>query len=253
MPLAEGYDPKIDIFTPHFHLKYRWAMAIDLQLCIGCGSCAVACYAENSLPVKGKTKVAQGRQMAWLRVPLYRAEDDHSRVGFMPLPCQHCDSAPCEAVCPVYASVHNEEGLNAQIYNRCIGTRYCSNNCPYKVRRFNWSDNTFPKPLDQQLNPEVTARSRGVMEKCTFCIQRIREIQQRARLERREVRDGEIKPACVQTCPTEALVFGNLLDPRSAVHRSFFQDPRRYQLLAELNTKPAVVYLKRIARSKDRI
>ena len=160
--------------------------------------------------------------------------------------CQQCDAAPCEPVCPVFASVHNEEGLNAQIYNRCIGTRYCSNNCPYKVRRFNWWNVAWDEPLDMQLNPEVTARERGVMEKCTFCIQRIRSAEFRARRERREVRDGEIQPACAQSCPTRALVFGDLLAAEAEVTVLTRRDPRRYHVLEELNVKPAVTYLRRI-------
>jgi molybdopterin-containing oxidoreductase family iron-sulfur binding subunit len=197
--------------------------------------------------------VAAGREMAWLKIPAYRSSEDNLRLGFIPLPCQHCDSAPCEAVCPVFAAVHNEDGLNAQVYNRCIGTRYCSNNCPYKVRRFNWSDNAKRKPLEQQLNPDVSSRQRGVMEKCTFCIQRIKEGEHRARRERRKLRDGEIEPACVQTCPTRALLFGDLLNAQSRVSQVFRHEPRRYQLLSELRTKPAVVYLKRLQLTRERI
>jgi molybdopterin-containing oxidoreductase family iron-sulfur binding subunit len=246
MPLPEGYERHQDIFRPHAHEGHRWAMVIDLQRCIGCGACGVACYAENNLPVKGATPVAEGLEMAWLKIAAYRSPANPLRIGFQPLPCQHCDSAPCEPVCPVFAAVHNEEGLNAQVYNRCIGTRYCSNNCPYKVRRFNWSDSHWRAPLHLQLNPEVSVRSRGVMEKCTFCIQRIREAQQNARLQDRALRDGEVQPACVQSCPTRALVFGDLLDDRAEVTRLFRNDPRRYQLMRELRTKPAVVYLRRI-------
>jgi len=166
-------------------------------------------------------------------------------VGFLPLPCQHCDAAPCEPVCPVFAAVHNDQGLNAQIYNRCIGTRFCSNNCPYKVRRFGWFDPHWREPLHLQLNPDVTVRSRGVMEKCTFCIQRILYAERQAKVEGRSLRDGEVQPACVQSCPTRAFVFGDLMLPDSQVNR-LFKHPRRYQLLKELNTKPAVIYLKRI-------
>jgi Fe-S-cluster-containing dehydrogenase component len=195
--------------------------------------------------VIGKVKVGSGREMAWLRVPPYRKPNSH-HFNWLPLPCQHCDAAPCEPVCPVFAAVHNEEGLNAQIYNRCIGTRYCSNNCPYKVRRFNWINIVWDKPLDLQLNPEVTVRCRGVMEKCTFCVQRIRQAEYRAVRENRKVRDGEVQPACVQSCPAKVYSFGDLLDPDSEVTRLTRSDPRRYHLLEELNTKPAVTYLKRV-------
>ncbi|MBF0442202.1 MAG: 4Fe-4S dicluster domain-containing protein, partial [Oligoflexales bacterium] len=253
LPLPEGYDKKKDIFTSHHHKKYRWAMVVDLQRCIGCGSCSVACYAENNIPVKGKYESIRRHTMAWLRIPPYRQRKGSHNVGFLPMVCQQCDSAPCESVCPVYASAHNEEGLNMQVYNRCIGTRYCANNCPYKVRRFNWSDSSIMKPLDQQLNPEVSVRGRGVMEKCTFCIQRIREGEQKARLQKRELLDGEIQPACVQTCPTSALSFGNLMDAKSRVRKLFLDDQRRYQLLRELGTKPSVIYLKRVDASDDTI
>ena len=156
----------------------------------------------------GKEQIDKSRQMAWLRVVPYRNEENRKILGWVPLLCQQCDAAPCEPVCPVFASVHNDEGLNAQVYNRCIGTRYCSHNCPYKVRRFNWLNIEWPDPLDKQLNPDVTVRSRGVMEKCNFCIQRIRDVEHRAKREDRPVRDGEIQPACLQSCPTRAFVFG---------------------------------------------
>jgi Fe-S-cluster-containing dehydrogenase component/anaerobic selenocysteine-containing dehydrogenase len=272
LPLPEGYDPQKDVYAPHEYKTYRWAMVIDLARCIGCGACAVACYAENNVHTVGPVECRRGRQMAWLRIVPYRLGNrGHSsfpaeggpegaaqkrgmspfsqeRLGFLPMLCQHCDAAPCEPVCPVFASVHNEEGLNAQVYNRCIGTRYCSNNCPYKVRRFNWLDAAWPRPLDWQLNPEVSVRCRGVMEKCTFCVQRIRQASQRARREGRRVRDGEVVPACAQTCPTAAITFGDLLDPASKVAHLTRRDPRRYHVLEELNTKPAVTYLKRIVR-----
>ncbi|MFO0753881.1 MAG: 4Fe-4S dicluster domain-containing protein, partial [Thermodesulfovibrionales bacterium] len=246
MPLPEGYTPERDLYPPHENKGHRWAMAIDLQRCIGCGACAVACYAENNIPVMGRQELARGREMAWLKAVPYRHPESPLRIGWIPLPCQHCDAAPCEPVCPVFASVHNEEGLNAQIYNRCIGTRYCSNNCPYKVRRFNWLNHHWRDPLQWQLNPEVTVRSRGVMEKCTFCVQRIRNAEYRAKTENRALRDGEVQPACVQSCPTRVFTFGDLLDPGAEVSRVFRSDPRRYQLLHELNTKPAIAYLYRI-------
>ncbi|HBA87288.1 MAG TPA: molybdopterin-binding oxidoreductase [Geobacter sp.] len=247
LPLAQGYHPDRDMYPAHEHKKHRWGMVIDLQRCIGCGACAVACYAENNIPVIGKDHVGGGREMAWLRVAPYRRAPQDLRYAWLPLHCQHCDAAPCEPVCPVYAAVHNEEGLNAQIYNRCIGTRYCSNNCPYKVRRFNWVNVEWRKPLDLQLNPEVTVRGRGVMEKCTFCVQRIRQAEYRASRERRPIRDGEIVPACAQTCPAKVFTFGDLLDPNAEVTRLTRSDPRRYHLLEELNTKPAVTFLRRVS------
>lgn len=250
LPLPEGYTLERDLYKSHKHKGHRWAMAIDLQRCIGCGACAVACYAENNVAITGKKGVADGRLMAWLRVVPYRHNDSPLRIGWLPMLCQHCDAAPCEPVCPVYASVHNEEGLNAQIFNRCIGTRYCSNNCPYKVRRFNWFDRQWKKPLDRQLNPEVTVRVRGVMEKCTFCIQRIRNAQHRAKQENRKVKDGEVQPACVQSCPAKVFTFGDLLDPDSEISKVTRNHPRRYHVLEELNTKPAVTYLFRILQEE---
>ncbi len=246
LPLPEGYDRHKDLYPGRRYDKHRWAMVIDLQRCVGCGACGIACYAENNITTFGAEAVRDGREMAWIQVPPYRHEHDQRKLGFLPVPCQQCDAAPCEPVCPVFASVHNEEGLNAQVYNRCIGTRYCSHNCPYKVRRFNWFNTNWRKPLDWQLNPEVTVRCRGVMEKCTFCIQRIREVEFLALRENRPVRDGEIKPACLQTCPADAFVFGDLLDRQSRVWKLTTQAPRRYHLLEELNTKPAVTYLMRI-------
>lgn len=242
-PLPEGYNKSKDLYKPHKHEDHRWAMVIDLNSCIGCKACESACYAENNIPTLGKKDMQEGREMSWLKVVPYKVTP--TKISYIPLPCQHCDAAPCEPVCPVYASVHTEEGLNAQIYNRCIGTRYCSNNCPYKVRRFNWKnyDRSFPTTL--QLNPEVTVRERGVMEKCTFCVQRIRNKQYKAKKENRDINDGEIVPACAQTCPTNAITFGDMLDKKSNVY-SLMQDERRYQLLHELNTKPAVVYLKKV-------
>jgi molybdopterin-containing oxidoreductase family iron-sulfur binding subunit len=243
MPLPAGYLKERDLYRPHEHKLHRWGMAIDLQKCIGCKACEAACYAENNVPVVGREHCADGLEMSWLKVPAYRIEYD--RLAFIPLPCQHCDAAPCEPVCPVFASAHTDEGLNAQIYNRCIGTRYCSNNCPYKVRRFNWKNIHYEYPETLRLNPEVTVRSRGVMEKCTFCVQRIRNAEYSAKKEKRKLKEGDIVPACAQTCPTNAIVFGDLLDENSLVSK-LFNHERRYQLLHELNTKPAVIYLKKI-------
>ncbi|HWI40956.1 MAG TPA: molybdopterin-dependent oxidoreductase [Verrucomicrobiae bacterium] len=244
LPLPQGYDAARDLYPPHEHRKRRWGMVIDLQKCIGCGACAVACYAENNVAVVGRRRAGEGREMAWLKVVPYEMENKPHRLRWLPMLCQHCDCAPCEPVCPVFAAVHNEEGLNAQVYNRCIGTRYCSNNCPYKVRRFNWLSPEWKGPQQLQLNPEVTVRSRGVMEKCTFCVQRIRQADYRARLEGRPLRDGEAVPACAESCPTGAYTFGDLMDPASRVSQLVRNDPRRYQVLHELNTKPAVIYLK---------
>jgi anaerobic selenocysteine-containing dehydrogenase/Fe-S-cluster-containing dehydrogenase component len=245
LPLPEGYDPRRDFYPPHDHDHYRWGMVVDLDRCIGCGACAAACYAENNVAVVGEQRLAQGREMAWLEIVRYHDERRLQRVMFMPMLCQHCDNAPCESVCPVYAPHHSTEGLNNQIYNRCIGTRFCSQNCPYKVRRFNWLDWEWPAPMNQQLNPDVTVRSKGVMEKCSFCVQRIKEARTRAKNENRAIREGEVTPACVQTCPTDALVFGNLMDKDSRVRR-LCDDPRAYQAMGYLNTKPAVIYLKKV-------
>ncbi len=243
-PMPEGYDKADDLYKGHEHKDHRWGMVIDLQSCIGCKACEAACYAENNIQVVGKENCREGREMSWLKVPPYDLTEK-KQTAYLPTPCQHCDSAPCEPVCPVYASVHTEEGLNAQIYNRCIGTRYCSNNCPYKVRRFNWVNIKYDFPMTLQLNPEVTVRERGVMEKCTFCVQRIRNKEYQAKTENRKLKDGEIVPACAQTCPTNAIVFGDLMDENSEV-RKLIKDKRKYQLLNELNTKTAVVYLKKI-------
>jgi molybdopterin-containing oxidoreductase family iron-sulfur binding subunit len=247
LPLPEGYDKKRDVYPPHDHQTYRWGMVIDLDRCIGCNACAVACYAENNLGIVGPDRIREGREMAWLSIERYLDEATMKKVTFLPMLCQHCDNAPCESVCPVYAPHHSKEGLNNQIYNRCIGTRFCSQNCPYKVRRFNWFDWKWPMPLHLQLNPDVTVRSKGVMEKCSFCVQRIKEAHGRAKDESREIRDGEVQPACVQTCPTAALVFGNLMDRNSKVRKQI-EDPRAYQVLGYLNTKPAVFYLKKVVQ-----
>ena len=250
---AEGKRPDDNDYALARHPESRWGMVVDLDRCTGCGACVVACYAENNIPMVGRTQVEKGREMQWLRIEkhVFAKERRGSspgapRVRFLPVMCQHCAQAPCETVCPVFAAYHTPDGLNAQIYNRCIGTRYCANNCPYKVRRFNWFDWERETPARQQLNPDVTVRSRGVMEKCTFCIQRIREASNRARFEGRKLRDGEVQPACVATCPTGALTFGDLKLPGSRVAQ-LAADPRGYRLLDyQVNTRPSVVYLRRI-------
>jgi molybdopterin-containing oxidoreductase family iron-sulfur binding subunit len=222
-------------------------MVVDLDRCVGCGACATACYAENNIGVVGEERIIEGREMAWLRIERYLDPHDPTRITFFPLMCQHCDNAPCEPVCPVYAPHHSKEGLNNQIYNRCIGTRFCAQNCPYKVRRFNWFEWDYPTPLEEQLNPNVTVRTKGVMEKCSFCVQRIKVAHGHAKDEARRIRDGEIQPACVQTCPTGALVFGDLSDKKSRV-RQMVEDPRAYQAMGYLNIKPAVIYLKKVVQ-----
>jgi molybdopterin-containing oxidoreductase family iron-sulfur binding subunit len=230
---------------------HRWAMAIDLDRCTGCEACVVACFAENNVPVMGPEAAVQGRYMGWLRVERYLGEEPGGDldVRLLPMMCQQCSNAPCEPVCPVYATYHTDEGLSAQVYNRCVGTRYCSNNCPYKVRTFNWRDARFERPLDLQLNPDVTVRTRGVMEKCTFCVQRIRAGEGEARAEGRALQDGDVVPACAQTCPTQAITFGDANDPSSRVSR-LARGPRGFKALEELGTQPAVTYLAKV-RAED--
>jgi len=231
---------------------YHWTMSIDLDRCTGCGACTVACQAENNLPIVGEEHFREKRQMKWLRIERYWEGDyPDAKLHFLPMLCQHCDQAPCETPCPVAATYHNQDGLNAQVYNRCIGTRTCAVYCPYDVRYFNWFTYTWDEPLEQQLNPDVTVREKGVMEKCTFCIQRIRQAKDTAKDEdRRRVRDGEVTPACVQTCPTEAMVFGDLNDPESRVSKMVGNE-RSYHVLEELNTSPSVVYLRRVDEDRE--
>jgi anaerobic selenocysteine-containing dehydrogenase/Fe-S-cluster-containing dehydrogenase component len=226
----------------------RWSMVIDLERCIGCSACMTACQAENNIGMVGPDLVAQGRLIQWMRIERYFDLDNDGEprsTTFLPMLCQHCGNAPCEPVCPVYASYHTPDGLNAQVYNRCVGTRYCSNNCPYKVRYFNYFSYDWPEPLNWQLNPDVSVREKGIMEKCTFCVQRIRDAEHQARLAGSPLRDGAIVPACAQTCPGNAIVFGDIKDPSSRVaHVS--SSGRSFRVFEDLNVAPGVIYLKKV-------
>ncbi len=224
----------------------KWTMVVDLDACTGCNACVVACHAENNVPIVTEQETVNGRAMHWMRIERYwEGEWPNLRARYIPTMCQQCGRAPCEAVCPVYATMHSDrENLNIQVYNRCVGTRYCQNNDPYKVRFFNFFDPVFEGPLKEQLNPDVTVRSAGVMEKCTFCVQRIRRAEEKALVDNRALQDGEAMPACVQACPAEALVFGDLNDPNSKAAKLVRNNQRKFRLLEELGTEPAVYYLK---------
>jgi len=260
------------------HNPYKWAMAIDLDACSGCNACSVACYAENNLPVVGREKFSHGQVMHWMRIERYWDEDGREfpdqGARFLPMLCQQCEAAPCETVCPVGATNHTPDGLNSQVYNRCIGSRYCSSNCPYKVRYFNWwdystTDNVWPAEMNMQLNPDVTVRGKGVMEKCTFCMQRLRQVESDAKTQGRLVRDGEVQTACQQACPTSAISFGNLVDQESRVHKQWRaqqvelnkheqakdeepggSDLRGYRIYEWLAPYPSIMYMERVRETE---
>jgi len=241
--------------NPAYEYKgYRWGMSIDLSLCTGCSACVTACQVENNIPVVGKSEVLVGREMHWIRIDRYYIGDpmkpESLEIAHQPVMCQHCENAPCETVCPVAATTHSSEGINDMVYNRCVGTRYCSNNCPYKVRRFNWmqhwKDSDYQRePRHLGLNPEVTVRGRGVMEKCTFCSSRIAEKKIKAKNEGRILKDGELKTACQETCPADAITFGNTNDATAQVTKNA-TDKRSYRILEFLNVLPQVSYLTRV-------
>jgi molybdopterin-containing oxidoreductase family iron-sulfur binding subunit len=227
-------------------------MAIDLNACTGCSACMLACMVENNVPAVGKAQVLRGREMHWLRIDRYYsgpAEDPET--VHQPMLCQHCENAPCETVCPVLATVHSSEGLNLQVYNRCVGTRYCSNNCPYKVRRFNWFDYTDkPKSLRLVLNPDVTVRTKGIMEKCTFCVQRIRDAREHSKVLGVQIQEGDLQTACQQTCPSQAITFGDQNDPKSRV-ADMARNKRSYHVLADLNTLPSIAYMTKVRNREE--
>jgi molybdopterin-containing oxidoreductase family iron-sulfur binding subunit len=244
----------------HEYKGHRWGLIVDLHACIGCTGCVVGCQAENNIPVVGKEEVQLRREMSWMRIDRYYSDDkpkdqsaveDNPKVSFQPLMCQHCENAPCETVCPVLATTHSSEGLNQQTYNRCVGTRYCANNCPFKVRRFNWFNYKHGDPtLNLVLNPDVSVRTRGVMEKCSMCVQRIHDAKIAASKEGRKMQDHEVKTACEQSCPTQAIVFGDLND-KSSDAAKLAASGRNYVLLDELNVKPGVHYLAKVRNATE--
>jgi len=229
---------------------YRWGMVVDIDRCTGCQACVVACQAENNVALNTDDRFLQHRAKEWIRIERYwEGEFPDVKAGFLPVLCQHCGNAPCESVCPVYAIYHSADGLNVQVYNRCIGTRYCGNGCQWNVRYFNFWEPEWPEPMNAQLNPDVTVRSKGLIEKCTFCIQRINRAKRSAAQQDRTLSDGELQPACAQSCPTNALIFGNWKDPDSRINK-LATDDRHYRLLEELNSEPAIVYLKKVRQER---
>jgi Fe-S-cluster-containing dehydrogenase component len=231
--------------------NHKWAMAVDVDKCTGCQACVLACQVENNIPLNTQDRFERNRSISWIRVERYwEGEFPDIKARFIPIMCQHCENAPCEPVCPVFATYHNAEGMNVQIYNRCVGTRYCANGCPYIVRFFNYWEPVWPETLRNHLNPDVTIRSRGIMEKCSFCIHRIRRGVRKADSEGRALEDGEIQTACQEACPTNALNFGDIKDPNSRVSQ-MKKDDRYYPLMPQYGTSPNVFYLAKVDEDRE--